>query len=69
MGRVARSKCLFLPHTFNNILINDTYRSVAGILMFGGIQSLAESKIGRFRIEEGIGLVYIIQGAATERHH
>ena len=60
MGHVARSKCLFLPHTFNNILINDTYRSVAGILMFGGIQSLAE---------EGIGLVYIIQGAATERHH
>lgn len=69
MERVTQSKCLFLPHTFNNILINDTYRSVPGILMFGGIQSLAKSKIGRFRIEEGIGLVYIIQGAATERHH
>ena len=53
----------------NNILINDTYRGMAGVLMFGRVQSLAESKIGRFRVEERIGLVYVIQGATAERHH
>ena len=37
--------------------------------MFGRIQSLAESKIGRLGVEERVGLVYVVQGAAAERHH
>lgn len=63
---------MFTPDSFgsfNNILINDTYHGMPGVLMFGRVQSLAESKIGRFRVEEGVCLVRVIQGAATERHH
>lgn len=42
---------------------------MAGVLMLGGVQSLAESEIGRLRVQEGVGLVDVVQGAATERHH
>lgn len=59
------AQCLF--DSFSRFLI--THRGVSSVLMLGGVQSLAESKIGRFRVEEGVRLVGVIQGAATERHH
>ena len=42
---------------------------MSGVLMFGRVQSLAESEIGRFGVEEGARLIGVIQGAATERYH
>lgn len=39
------------------------------MLMLGRIQSLAKGKIGRRRVEKGIRLVGVVQGATTERHY
>jgi len=37
--------------------------------MFSRVQSLAESEIGRLRIEKRVRLIGVIQGAATERYY
>lgn len=37
--------------------------------MFGRVQSLAESDIGRLGVDVGVRLIDVIQGATSGRHH